>query len=285
MELVDAHLHIWAPHTLARPWPNPQAQAHESQGVDQQQLLTAMAAAGVARGILIPPSWEGHYNDLALAAAAAHPRRFGVMGRLDPELAASRGQLKTWRDRGFLGLRFIFHSSRDQTHFLTGDFDWVWAEAEAAAVPVTVMLPGLPQMAQALARILQRHPDLRLSLDHLNLAPHLLPTNRAALMAAIAPLIPLANYSNFALKTTAMAALMYSGCRLVDVSDALAQLFDTYGSRRLFWGTDLSRSPVGYSDAINLFTEQLSWLSAEDLAWIMGRGLCEWLDWPMDSTC
>jgi hypothetical protein len=28
-----------------------------------------------------------------------------------------------------------------------------------------------------------------------------------------------------------------------------------------------------------MFTEEIPWLSAEDKEWIMGRGICEWLDW------
>jgi len=28
-----------------------------------------------------------------------------------------------------------------------------------------------------------------------------------------------------------------------------------------------------------MFTEELSWLKAEDLDWVMGRGVCEWLGW------
>ncbi len=30
-----------------------------------------------------------------------------------------------------------------------------------------------------------------------------------------------------------------------------------------------------------MFTEEMPWLSAEDKTWIMGRGLCEWLGWPL----
>ena len=32
-----------------------------------------------------------------------------------------------------------------------------------------------------------------------------------------------------------------------------------------------------------MFTEEMPWLSAADLAWIMGRGLCEWLDWKLPA--
>jgi hypothetical protein len=49
----------------------------------------------------------------------------------------------------------------------------------------------------------------------------------------------------------------------------------------MFWGTDLSRLPCTYRQAIDMVTTEIPWLSAEDKAWIMGRGLCEWLDWPL----
>jgi len=28
-----------------------------------------------------------------------------------------------------------------------------------------------------------------------------------------------------------------------------------------------------------MFTEEIPWLSADDKAWIMGRGICEWIGW------
>ena len=43
--------------------------------------LKEMDAAGVARVVIVPPSWEGDRNDLALEAARLHPDRFAVMGR------------------------------------------------------------------------------------------------------------------------------------------------------------------------------------------------------------
>jgi hypothetical protein len=31
---------------------------------------------------------------------------------------------------------------------------------------------------------------------------------------------------------------------------------------------------------VTFFVEELPWLSADDMEWIMGRGICEWLGWP-----
>jgi hypothetical protein len=28
-----------------------------------------------------------------------------------------------------------------------------------------------------------------------------------------------------------------------------------------------------------MFTEEMPWLAADDLEWIMGRGVCEWIGW------
>jgi hypothetical protein len=33
-----------------------------------------------------------------------------------------------------------------------------------------------------------------------------------------------------------------------------------------------------------MFTEEMPFLSAGDLDWIMGRGVCEWLRWEMPKA-
>ena len=47
----------------------------------------------------------------------------------------------------------------------------------------------------------------------------------------------------------------------------------------MFWGTDLTRLPCTYRQGITTYTEQIPWLSGEDLERIMGRGVCEWIGW------
>jgi L-fuconolactonase len=47
----------------------------------------------------------------------------------------------------------------------------------------------------------------------------------------------------------------------------------------VFLGTDRSRLSCTYRQAVTMFTEEIPWLTAEDQARIMGRGVCEWLGW------
>lgn len=67
-----------------------------------------MGRAGVDRVILVPPSWEGDRNDIALEAAVAHPDRFAIMGRFDPDAPGAREKIAGWKQQ--LGMRFTFHT-------------------------------------------------------------------------------------------------------------------------------------------------------------------------------
>ena len=55
-----------------------------------------MEGAEVHRAVIVPPSWEGDRNDLALEAARLHPDRFAVMGRITIESPESRGLMAAW---------------------------------------------------------------------------------------------------------------------------------------------------------------------------------------------
>src|SRR5437868_2876765 len=83
MMICDAQVHIWGANTPERPWPA-RAEPHRAPLV-KEELLAEMGKAGVDRVILVPPSWEGDRNDVAIDACKSHPDRFAIMGRLDPD--------------------------------------------------------------------------------------------------------------------------------------------------------------------------------------------------------
>ena len=61
----------------------------------------------------------------------------------------------------------------------------------------------------------------------------------------------------------------------------IRRLFDAFGPRRCYWGTDLTNSydKATYKERITHFTETLDFLSAEDKEWVMGRAILERLGW------
>lgn len=63
----------------------------------------------------------------------------------------------------------------------------------------------------------------------------------------------------------------------------LGRLIRAFGPKRAFWGTDITRiwARCTYRQCVTLFTEELDFLPADDLEWVMGRGIVECLSWPL----
>lgn len=274
MLIVDSQVHIWGADTPQRPWPK-RAAAQRPIPLGKDDLLREMDEAGVNRVVLVPPSWEGDRNDLAIEAAISHPQRFATMGRLNPQDPKSRGQLRAWRQQpGMLGLRFTFHTPILAPLLTEGHMDWVWAEAEEAGVPIYVLVPhALVQLIDAVA---QRHPRLQLVMDHLALSST---RKDAEAFAEFDKLLAIAKRPNVAAKASALPSYSTDTYPYRSLHGYIRQAYDAFGPQRLFWGTDLSRSPIPYRQHVTFFMEELPWLTASDKEWIMGRGVCEWLGW------
>jgi predicted TIM-barrel fold metal-dependent hydrolase len=278
MLIVDAQVHIWGADTPERPWPaSGRSRAHRPQPFSKDDLLREMAAAGVARVVIVPPSWEGDRNDLALEAARLHPDHFAVMGR--PPLApAERHLLDHWREQpGMLGIRVTASAEGARELFTEPAGDWLWHAAERNGLPAMVSVPGL---LPELGRLAERHPSLRLVIDHLALVRN---AKDEAAFGDLANLIALAKYPNVAAKASALPRASSEASPYPKLHPYLRQVFDAFGPKRMFWGTDLTGIPCTYRQAIAMFTEELPWLRGGDLEWVMGRGICEWLGWPLPA--
>jgi predicted TIM-barrel fold metal-dependent hydrolase len=270
MLIVDAQVHIWGANTPERPWPA-RLEAHRDVPIGKDELLREMDAAGVDGVIIVPPSWEGDRNDLALAAARAHPDRFAVMGRLDTEAAGAREGVETWRNQtGMLGLRFTFHAPMLLPPLTEGRMDWVWKEAERHGIPIMMLVPH--SLTHLVDHIAERHPGLKLVMDHLALTRNTKDLDK---------LLALAKRANVAVKASALPCFTNDVYPYRHLHPYLRRVYDAFGPRRMFWGTDFSRLPCTYREGITMFTEEMPWLSAEDKTWIMGRGICEWLGWRL----
>src|SRR4029450_2013698 len=81
MHIVDSQVHLWAAESPDRPWPPGRApEAQKPYPIVKETMLFQMDLARVSRVVIVPPSWEGDRNDLALDAARSYPGRFRVRG-------------------------------------------------------------------------------------------------------------------------------------------------------------------------------------------------------------
>lgn len=275
MLIADAQVHVWGPNTPQRPWRIGPVKPHREVPLGPEDLLREMDAAGVERAILVPPSWDANRNDLVLEAARRHPRRFAVMGRLDLEAPSAREQVRAWRSEpGMLGLRLSFNRREWMPALTEGRVDWLWEEAERAGVPVMVMVNHA--LVPRIDRIAERHPGLQLALCHLALTSG---QKDEQAFRDFDQVLAIARRPNIAVKASALPCYTDDVYPYRRLHPYLRRVYDAFGPRRIFWGTDFSRLPCSYREAVTMFTEEIPWLSAEDKEWIMGRALCEWLRW------
>ncbi len=274
MLIADAQVHIWGPDTPQRPW-TPGLHPHRDTPLGAEELAREMDAAGVHRAILIPPSWDGGRNDLVLKAAQDYPGRYAVMGRLDLSTPAPPGTIAKWREQpGMLGLRCSFNRDHEAAALVENRVDWLWAEAEANHIPIMIFTSS--DRLHLIDKVAERYPALRLTLSHLTL-PMWKQDDEA--FGNLHRLLALARRPNIAVKASALPAYTSDSYPYRRLHPHLRRVYDAFGPRRMFWGTDLARIPSTYRQAVTMMTEEIPWLTAEDQEWIMGRGLCEWLRW------
>jgi predicted TIM-barrel fold metal-dependent hydrolase len=275
MLIADAQIHLWAADRPDRPRPPGGAQrAQKPHPVNKDVALAGMKDAGVDRAVIVPPSWEGERNDVALEAARLHPDRFAVMGRFPLEHPDSRPRVEAWRGQpGMLGMRFTFNTPEQRPWLTDGTADWLWQAAERAVIPIMMSVSG--QLA-AVDRIAARHPGLKLVIDHMGLRSG---TKGPEAFAGLPELCGLARHANVAVKASALPCYSVEPYPFADVHAHIRRVYDSFGPQRMFWGTDWTRLPCSWRQAVTLFTEELPWLSSHDKEWIMGRALCEWLGW------
>ena len=277
MTIIDAQVHIWKPESPDRPYVTEDAsKPHRTIPLGYEDLLREMSAAGVDRVILVPPSWEGYRNDYALEAAQKYPDRFAVMGKVPLNDPASKTRMAGWLDQpGMLGFRISFRHSGTHSYLDDGTADWFWSDCEHHDIPVMIFAPFA---VAKIGQIAERHPGLRVIVDHMGLNTQ---WKGKDLAPGVDLLLEFARLKNVGVKVSCLPCYVAEAYPYQTLHPQIRRVVEAFGVERLFWGTDLSQLPCTYRQAVTLFTEELNFLTATDKEWIMGRALATWLRWPI----
>lgn len=280
MLITDAQVHIWRANSPERPW-RAGEKSHREAPLEADELLSEMNAAGVDRAVLVPPFLDGERNDLVLDAASAHPNRFAAMGRVDLEDPASRDLIASWRKQpGMLGFRYSFHRPAIAALLAQRRVDWLWERSEQAGVPIMVHVEHA--VLRHIDDVAARYPALKLILCHMSL-PMRKKDDDA--FRDLDNLLALAKHANVGVKVSALPCYTSEPYPHRSLHPYVRRVYDAFGPQRMFWGSDLSRLPasITYGQSVTMFAEEMPWLSAHDLEWIMGRALSDWLGWPQSQ--
>jgi predicted TIM-barrel fold metal-dependent hydrolase len=272
MLIVDSQVDIWE--NIMLPPIHRQVETYS-----KDDLLEEMETAGVDAVLLHPPGAVPGGNELALAASAAHPDKFAVLGWVPPDTPKESRELldERLKETGMLGLRYIFMQPERQSWPTDGTMNWVYQVAEEKGLPIGLLAHSfLPTVAE----VAERHPGLRILIDHLGVSPFLKDDEA---FETLTDLVGLAKYPNIAVKLSGAPSNSTDKYPYKNIHENMQRLFDSFGPNRCFWGTDLSRMPCSYRECVTMFTEELTWLSGEDLDLVMGRALCNWIGWDLEA--
>ena len=274
--IVDSQIHLWKAESDDWKWV-PGAKPQMPEPFTIEKAVPLMDEAGVERAVIVPPSWIGDRNDYAFEAVQRYPKRFAVMGRVplqDPKAAAL---LPKWKEQpGMLGVRVTFNSPTTLGWLKDGTADWFWPAVEKAGLPVMFLAS---MQGPAFARIAERHPQLSLIVDHMGVLSAVAHAGRTG--EAIEHTLSLAKFPNVSVKLSSAPLMSRQSYPFADMTPHIQALFDAYGPRRCYWGTDITNSfaKATWRQRVTHFTETLTFMSEDDKDWVMGRGLIERLKW------
>jgi predicted TIM-barrel fold metal-dependent hydrolase len=276
MLITDAQIHLWEVDRPDRPWiKGLQRPPHRPNGFGAEEILAEMDAIGVDRAVIVPPTWVGDNNDSVLEAASKYPKRFAVVGRFDPIAHDARAKLEKWLNQPhMLGVRATFHTKPYSDWLDDGSLDWYWEALEQFGIPVMALAPG---KARKFLPIAERHPRLKIVIPHMGCV---LDSRGAAAFAGLDDLLELARYPGISVMVSAAPCYSNEPYPFRDLQPFIRRIFDSYGPRRMLWGSDLSRLKVSYRECLDQFRISLDFLSTEDKEWILGKTLANVLNWP-----
>ena len=278
MIITDSGVHIWRAAGPDRPW-QPGRKAHLETPIGYEELSAMMAQAGVDRAILVPPSWEGERIDYSVEAAAKYPSASPSWGAFPSRTGRAADARNLEGPAGHAGRTADSPSRVGSPVDDRRDRGLVLAGRGAAGHP------GHAQCADAASRNFRGCVAPSRPAHHPR--PHGPRARHAGRDASSGhrQTITLAKHPNVFVKLTQIPECSSPPYPYKTTQPYVRRVIEAFGPRRSFWGTDLSamlsRTDCTYRQAVTLFTEEMKFLSPDDIDWIMGRGIAECLPWPV----
>jgi predicted TIM-barrel fold metal-dependent hydrolase len=308
VEIVDGQLHEFGPRL---PWRHASPETRD--GVLEELALASMAAVGVDAAVFHPlgsMTW-------ACNLAAREPGRFAIIPMLtnlgmdgsedmvDPAHPDVESRITEILSRpGVAGLRLVppspsttlaagnSASSERADPLAEGTFDAALRICERRGIPVFFAFGGRIEVVEPIVRAFS---ELTVVIDHMGVAgpPH----QHDPWWKAIPATVGLAEYPNVHVKVSSGPVFSKEGFPFRDIRPQVINLVNAYGSRRLMWGSDISRFqgkmgwhlanpalqgdyPGRHTYAQSLaFITDADWLDDEQKADMLGRTVRRILSW------
>lgn len=242
-----------------------------------ERFIVEMDNTGVQRAVISPPMIEGQ-EDFAFESAHTYPDRFAVMAWLNPDDPRALDRIATWKaEAGLLAFRIPLRPDDTTRWVQSGTLDSVFGSGAQTRVAISIVPWGI-SLSQ-IASVVERHPRLRLTIDHVNLVG----STPDQVEGRIADLVAFAKYLNVTVKLAGVPAYTKEEFPYPSMQKHLAAVIDAYGPERILWGSDYTMvyraRAASYEDNFN-YVASIPGITPAALAMIRGGSLEAWWGWP-----
>ena len=263
--IIDSHQHVWDLDRAPYPWLGPDL-PEWNRTFTFDELRPQLARAGVTSTVLVQSADNHADTELMLSVADANAEVAAIVAYvpLDQPEEAARRLAELRQDSRVVGVRNLIHHQPDPDWILRPEVDEGLTVLEEAGVAFDYVAV-LPRHLQNLPVLVERHPGLRIVIDHLAKPP--IGAAEAArepwwsLIAAAAE-GPLVHAKVSGLYPAAEPATW----TVEGVRPFVDRALELFGPDRLMYGGDWPISVVagGYGRVFDGLMEVLSDLSAAD---------------------
>ncbi len=229
---VDAHQHFWS---LARDdygWLKPEL-APIYRNVAPRDLEPYLRHHGITHTVLIQAAPTIEETEYLLGLADATPWIAAVVGWIDFEDQSHRRHLERWsRHAKFRAVRPMLQDIPDTDWILQPKCEWALRTLEDLDLHFEFL--GTPRHLNAATMLLQRHPDLRIVLDHA-LKPQI---RDHAFEPWASAMTALARDTTAICKLSGLVTEARRGWTLSDLKPYVDHVVTTFGADRVMWGSD-----------------------------------------------
>ncbi len=171
MAIIDAHQHIWDLRRARYDWLTPTMHPI-NRTFHFDEVVPEQRQAGVTASVLVQAADSAADTAVMLEAAARHSRVVGVVGYvpLDRPEEAAEQLVELRRNPVVVGIRNLIHDQPDPDYLVRPEVEDGLQVLADAGVPFD-LVSVLPRHLELLPGILERHPTLRVVIDHLSKPP------------------------------------------------------------------------------------------------------------------
>lgn len=243
--VIDAHQHVWNLASARYDWIGPEV-AFLDRDFELDEALPLMARAGVDATILVQAADNAEDTGNMLSVADRHPEVVGIVAWVpldDPDAAAPMLELLRLDPR-IVGIRNLIHDRPDPDWILRPEVDAGLGVLEAAGVPFDYVTSGAAALVHVPV-ISERHPQLRIVIDHLGKPPIGVGDDARRQWAGA-----LAEAARNPLVSAKVSGLYRAHGAMYDWTPELLRPFvddalELFGAERLMWGSDWPVSELG----------------------------------------